>query len=65
VNQGANNVSFLSGKGNGTFKPHVDFNAGSEPQGIAIADFNGDGRLDVSVVNVFSTEISVLLQTSK
>jgi FG-GAP-like repeat/FG-GAP repeat len=58
----AGTVSILFGKGNGTFKTHKDFSAGSQPQGIAVGDFNGDGRLDLAIVDVFSTEVGVLLQ---
>jgi uncharacterized protein (DUF2141 family) len=55
-------VSILIGKGDGTFKTHKDVPAGSQPQGIAVGDFNRDGRLDLAIVDVFSTEVGVLLQ---
>lgn len=46
-------VSILLGNGDGTFRPHVDYPTGpySRPDSIAIADFNGDGKLDLAVAN--------------
>src|SRR6516162_3609420 len=37
------------------------FPVGSIPHGEAVADFNGDGKLDVAVVNEGSNTVSVLL----
>jgi hypothetical protein len=37
------------------------FPAGSIPVAVAVADFNGDGKLDLVVANRFSANISVLL----
>src|SRR5438477_4531039 len=34
---------------------------GSEPKGVAIADFNNDGKMDLAVVNRGSANVSVLL----
>jgi len=34
---------------------------GGEPRGLAIADFNGDGAIDVAVANALSSSVSVLL----
>src|SRR5207244_7294302 len=41
----------LLGNGNGTFQPHVDYKAGQVPHSLVIADFNGDGKLDLAVTN--------------
>src|SRR5207249_2020633 len=54
-------VSVLLGNGNGTFQPALTSAAGPGPLGIAIGDFNHDGRLDIAVSNVRSLELSVLL----
>src|SRR2546421_10103782 len=38
------------------FKAATRFSAGKNPRGIAVADFNGDGRLDVAVANAGSSD---------
>ena len=55
------NVSILLGNGDGTFQPAQNLSAGKNPFSIAVADFNGDGRLDVVVANNGSGTVSVLL----
>jgi hypothetical protein len=57
----ANSVSILLGNGDGTFRPHVDYAAGSQPITLAAADLNGDGRIDLVVVSGSASGISVLL----
>ena len=37
--------------------------AGSNPQSVAIGDFNGDGKLDLAVANLSSANVSILLGT--
>ena len=58
-------VSVLLGKGDGTFQPAVNYEAdhpaGTEPSSVAVGDFNGDGKLDLLVVNSGSSDVSVLL----
>ncbi len=45
-NSGSNS-QFLQGNGDGTFKAPVDFpNTGSDPYGMALADFDSDGDID-------------------
>jgi dienelactone hydrolase len=51
---GTGMFSILLGKGDGTFHPHSDYPAAvgeSAPNGVAVGDFNGDGKLDLAVVN--------------
>ncbi|MGP0063469.1 MAG: FG-GAP-like repeat-containing protein, partial [Isosphaeraceae bacterium] len=60
-------VSILLGNGDGTFRPPVDYAVGSitsginGPVAIAVDDFNGDGRLDLAVVNEGDSTVSILL----
>jgi hypothetical protein len=45
------------GNGDGTFRGAVNFPAGSTSRELVAAEFNGDGRTDLAVANVFSIEI--------
>ena len=49
------------GKGDGTFAPAVNYPTGIVAASIAIADLNGDGRLDLAVANENSDSITILL----
>jgi hypothetical protein len=44
-------VSVLLGSGNGTFASPVLYPAGFQPSGVAVADLNGDGKLDLVVTD--------------
>src|SRR5262245_17727158 len=44
-------VSVLLGNGNGTFSAATPYSTGIGPFSVAIADLNGDGRLDLAVAN--------------
>lgn len=44
--------------------PKVDYTAGSKPYGEALADFNGDGKTDIVVVNFTSNTASIYKNTS-
>jgi len=59
--QPANTVSILLGNGNGTFGAHVDYATGDFPVRIAAGDFNGDGNLDLAVVDQLASMVSILL----
>lgn len=55
-------VTVLLGKGDGTFQAPVGFDSGGERvDGIAIADIDGDGKLDVVVGNTITNSVGVLL----
>ncbi len=54
-------VSILLGNGDGSFQPHLDYAIGKNPSALATADFNGDGKLDLAIVNSQDGTISVLL----
>ena len=53
-------VSVALGKGDGTFRPRVNYAVGGVPLFIAVADLNGDGHLDLVTANV-GNSISVLI----
>jgi len=64
ANTNSNTVSILFGRGNGTFRPRLDFAAGQLPAFVASGDFNDDGKPDLAVANEtgFSTStVSILL----
>jgi uncharacterized OB-fold protein len=48
----------------GSFASKVDFATGSNPYNVAIDDIDGDGKLDVAVVNYSSNTLSILRNTS-
>ncbi len=48
----------------GTLLPFVSFPVASDPRGITLGDFNGDGRLDVAAANTNSRLVSILLNTT-
>jgi len=52
------------GSGSTSFAPAVDFMTGANPEGIAIADFDRDGRADLAAVNFASSTASVLLNAT-
>jgi uncharacterized protein (TIGR03437 family) len=57
------NVTVLLGNGSGEFTaaPGSPFAAGVQPHGIAVGDFNGDGKQDLAVANAGSNNVTVLL----
>ncbi len=61
VNFGGNSISVLKNtsiSGSVNFAPKVDYSTGTQPRGCAITDFDGDGKLDISIVNANSNTIS-------
>src|SRR3989442_8669497 len=47
----ATTVSVLLGNGDGTFQAPLTFHARRSPAFVAVADFNGDSKLDLAVAN--------------
>jgi hypothetical protein len=58
---GANTIFVALGNGDGSFAAPQLFGVGNEPAGMVAADFNGDGKLDLAVVNISDSTVSVLL----
>ena len=58
------NISTSGSVTAGSFAAKVDFPTGVMPQGVAISDIDGDGKLDLVVVNYTSNTVSVLRNTS-
>jgi len=52
-------------RGLGTFGAQTTYAVGTNPAGVAIGDFNGDGHADLAVTNYGSATVSVLLNRSK
>ena len=57
---GLDRVAVLLGNGDGTFKPAVYYTAGYSPWYPLLADFNGDGKLDIATGD-YSGGVNVLL----
>ncbi|MHB8644872.1 MAG: FG-GAP repeat domain-containing protein [Thermomicrobiales bacterium] len=57
-----NKVNVLLGSGNGTFTPAPGspITVGTSPAALAVADFNGDGNLDLAVANASSISPTTL-----
>jgi hypothetical protein len=64
ANTGSNNVTILSGNGDGTFTPAPGspVATGAGPNLLAAGDFNGSGRLGLAVGNSGDHTISILIQ---
>jgi hypothetical protein len=64
ANFSSNTVTILLGNGDGTFTalPPAQWQAtGNSPSAIAVGDFNGDGKLDLAIVNSADNTVSILL----
>src|SRR5207247_350865 len=45
----------------GVFTPPVNFSVGANPRSVAVGDFNADGKGDLAVTNVASSNVSIRL----
>jgi hypothetical protein len=60
-------LSLFFGNGDGTFQPFLRLDlptGGNDPLGVAAADLNGDGLVDLVAANASSSTVGVLLDTS-
>jgi hypothetical protein len=56
-------ATVLLGNGDGTFSAPVNIPTGFNPESIAVADFNRDGRLDLLTADQAANGVSVLINT--
>ena len=49
---GNGNLAVLLGNGDGTFQSPIALSAGVSPSAMALGDFNGDGKLDIAVLDL-------------
>ncbi len=54
-------VSLLLSNGDGSFQLAQNFSLGIFARAIAIGDFNGDGKPDLTVANLNSNSVSILI----
>ena len=59
----ANSATILLGDGHGNFRIGGTFPVGNGPAALAVADFNGDGQLDLATVDANEATVTVLLGT--
>jgi hypothetical protein len=62
---GSADVSVFTGQGSGAFPAPTYWPAGASPWQLAVADVNGDGKVDLITGNATGPGLSVLLNTSK
>jgi len=65
TNSSDDTITELLGNGTGGFSqaPGSPFPVGTDPQFVAVADFNGDGKPDLAVANYDDSTVSILLNS--
>jgi hypothetical protein len=54
-------LSVFLGKGDGTFRPRVDYRSGCDPDWVAVGDFNRDGKQDLVTADFLDNTLSIFL----
>ena len=54
-------VFLLTGNGDMTFNTPVPLIADEAPNGVILADVNGDGRMDIAAANLLGDSVTVLV----
>lgn len=57
-------VSILEGRGGGTFSPAINYGVSKGPTGLAVADFNNDGKPDIVSTGFWLEKASTLINTT-
>ncbi|WP_170172500.1 FG-GAP-like repeat-containing protein [Hymenobacter rigui] len=65
VSATGSNLAVLLRQADGTLAPAVTYPVGRQPEAVALADVNGDGRLDAVTANRGAASLSVLLNTTR
>jgi hypothetical protein len=60
---GNGSVALLLGNGDGSLQKPTIYGTGLIPRTLAIADFNGDGALDIATSNESSNSVTILLNS--
>ena len=61
TNPAGKTISVLLGTTTGKFTQPLSFNTGDTPFGITLADFDGDGDLDIATANWLSNNVTVII----
>ncbi|MGP0628149.1 FG-GAP repeat domain-containing protein [Nitrospina sp. 32_T5] len=63
LNSGEHNLSYLKGKGDGTFQEGIVIKTGADPIATAVADFNNDRLKDLAILNYQDGTLHILLNS--
>src|SRR5207244_5158839 len=61
ANSGSDTVSIFLGQGDSTFLAGLSYAVGYVPRSLAVADLNGDSKLDLVAADLYDNSVSILL----